>query len=134
MKLTRRFLSNATERSVSGDFSFTQAQIKIYRQNEKEEQTSFVLICKVSNKKQICPRRMAFQNSCIFLLFFLLLFCKRESSRRETKAFSLFHEQVGHGTILFYPLGSFPMESTAFRYEQTENIHILHRPLGVSIR
>ena len=50
-----------------------------------------------------------------------------------TKAFSLFHEQVGHGTILFYPLESFPREWTAFRCEQTENIQILYRPWRVSI-
>ena len=51
----------------------------------------------------------------------------------QNKAFSLFHEQVGHGTILFYPLESFPREWTAFRCEQTENIQILYRPWRVSI-
>ena len=49
-------------------------KLKIYRQNQKEEQISFVLICKVSNKKQIYPRQMAFQNSCIFLLLIFSCF------------------------------------------------------------
>ena len=37
----------------------------MYRQNQKEEQISFVLICRVSNKKQIYARQMAFQDSFI---------------------------------------------------------------------
>ena len=46
----------------------------MYRQNQKEEQIFFVLICKVSNKKQIYLRQMAFQNSCIFLLLIFSCF------------------------------------------------------------
>ena len=46
----------------------------MYRQNQKEEQISFILIYKVSNKKQIYPRQMAFQNSCIFLLLIFSCF------------------------------------------------------------
>ena len=46
----------------------------MYRQNQKEEQISFVLICKVSNKKQIYARQMAFQNSFIFLLLIFSCF------------------------------------------------------------
>ena len=53
----------------------------MYRQNQKEEQIFFVLIYKVSNKKQIYARQMAFQNS-IISSFWFFLFCKRESSRR----------------------------------------------------
>ena len=53
---------------------FRRRKLKMYRQNEKEEQISFVLICKVSNKKQIYPRQMAFQNSCIFLLLIFSCF------------------------------------------------------------
>ena len=49
-------------------------KLKMYRQNQKEEQVSFVLICKVPNKNQIYPRQMAFQNSCIFLLFIFSCF------------------------------------------------------------
>ena len=40
----------------------------MHRQNQKKEQISFVLTCKVSNKKQIYARQMAFQNSFILLL------------------------------------------------------------------
>ena len=46
----------------------------MYRQNQKEEQISFVLMCKVSSKKQIYPRQMAFQNSCILLLLIFSCF------------------------------------------------------------
>ena len=46
----------------------------MHRQNKKEEQISLVLICKVSNKKQVYPRQMAFQNSCIFLLLIFSCF------------------------------------------------------------
>ena len=49
-------------------------KLKMYRQNQKEEQISFVLICEVSNKKQIYPRQMAFENSCIFLLLIFSCF------------------------------------------------------------
>ena len=43
-------------------------KLKTYRQNQKEKQISFVLICKLSDKNEIYPRQMAFQNSCSFLL------------------------------------------------------------------
>ena len=52
----------------------------------KEEQISVVLICKLSNKKQIRDRQMVVQYSYIFLLVFSQFF-NRESSRRGTWKF-----------------------------------------------
>ena len=49
-------------------------ELKMYRQNRKEEYISFVLICKLSNKKQISARQMADQYSYIFLLVFFSSF------------------------------------------------------------
>jgi len=46
----------------------------MHRQNQKVEQISIVLMRKVSNKKQIWPRQIAFQNSYISLLLLLSSF------------------------------------------------------------
>ena len=51
-------------------FLLCKGKLKMYHQNKKEEQISFVLICKLSNKKQIWARQMAVQYSYIFLLVF----------------------------------------------------------------
>ena len=59
-------------------------KLKIYRQNQKVEQIAFVLMCKVSNKKQIWPRQMAFQNSYIFLLLLLSSFISVKTVGKES--------------------------------------------------
>jgi len=56
----------------------------MYRQNQKVEQISFVLMCKVSNKKQIWPRQIAFQNSYIFLLLLLSSFISVKAVGEES--------------------------------------------------
>ena len=75
MKLTRRFFIKTRQSEGSRAISLLRRRkLKMYRQNIKQEQISFVLMCKVSNKKQIYPRQMAFQNSCIFLLLIFSCF------------------------------------------------------------
>ena len=75
MKINKAFLFKTQPSEASWAISLLRKRnLKMYRQNQKEEQISFVLICKVSNKKQIYPRQMAFQNSCIFLLLIFSCF------------------------------------------------------------
>lgn len=59
-------------------------KLKMYRQNQREEQISFVLICKLSNKEQIEPRQMASQNSHTFLLLLVSCFISVKAVGEES--------------------------------------------------
>ena len=49
-------------------FLLRKRKLKMCRQNKREGQISLVLMCKLSHKKQIWARQIAFENRCILLL------------------------------------------------------------------
>ena len=61
-----------------------QRKLKMYRQNQREEQFSFVLMCKLSNKEQIEPRQMASQNSHTLLLLLVSCFISVKAVGEES--------------------------------------------------